>query len=221
MAKGGAGPSTSTDGPPVRRTQAERTAAMRSRLLEATIECLIDYGYAGTTTPRIAERAGVTRGAQVHHFGSKEAMVVAAVEYLAERRIQAAIRQQSRVWQGPDPVSSVLEFLWESHQGDMFVATIELWVAARTDPALSREVARVEPMVNRTLITAIAQLMPDDADHKQVRNALYTAMDALRGILIVSFVDPDEREARRRWDRASGALAQTLSAALQASPPGN
>ncbi|MGA8126368.1 MAG: helix-turn-helix domain-containing protein, partial [Mycobacterium sp.] len=56
----------------VRRTQAERSAAMRTRLLDATIECLVSYGYAGTTTPRVAERAGVTRGAQIHHFRSKE-----------------------------------------------------------------------------------------------------------------------------------------------------
>ncbi|MGC1150849.1 MAG: TetR/AcrR family transcriptional regulator, partial [Mycobacterium sp.] len=40
----------------VRRTQAERSAAMRTRLLDATIECLVSYGYAGTTTPRVAER---------------------------------------------------------------------------------------------------------------------------------------------------------------------
>ncbi|MEZ0358600.1 TetR/AcrR family transcriptional regulator [Mycobacterium sp. SA01] len=200
-----------------RRTQAERTAAMRTRLLNATIECLVTYGYAGTTTPRIAEIAGVTRGAQVHHFRSKEDLVVAAVEYLAEQRIQKAMRRDAGIWQGPDPVAGVLEFLWNSHQGDMFVATIELWVAARTDDVLAREVARVEPMVNTTLITAIAQLLPDHAARKQVRNVLYTAMDALRGVLVVGFVDRDPNQARRRWDRACVYLAGMLSEALAAS----
>ncbi|MCX2932749.1 TetR/AcrR family transcriptional regulator [Mycobacterium sp. CVI_P3] len=197
-----------------RRTQAERTAAMRTRLLNATVECLVTYGYAGTTTPRIAETAGVTRGAQVHHFRSKEDLVAAAVEHLAQQRIQAAIRQSSGVWKNPDPVAAVLEFLWESHQGDMFVATIELWVAARTDDVLAKEVARVEPMVNSTLITALAQLLPDHADRKQVRNALFTAMDALRGILIVGFVDRDVAQARKRWDRASVYLSRMFSEAL-------
>ncbi|APE17017.1 TetR/AcrR family transcriptional regulator [Mycobacterium crocinum] len=199
-----------------RRTQAERTAAMRTRLLDATIECLVTYGYAGTTTPRIAEIAGVTRGAQVHHFRSKEDLVVAAVEYLAQQRIQKAMRQDAGIWKGPDPVLGVLEFLWNSHQGDMFVATIELWVAARTDDVLAKEVARVEPMVNSTLITAIAQLLPDHAARKHVRNVLYTAMDALRGILVVGFVDRDQTQARRRWDRACVYLAAMLSEALAA-----
>nr|WP_255497183.1 MULTISPECIES: TetR/AcrR family transcriptional regulator [unclassified Mycolicibacterium] len=187
---------------------------MRTRLLNATIECLVTFGYAGTTTPRIAEAAGVTRGAQVHHFRSKEDLVVAAVEHLAQQRIQAALRQSSGVWKNPDPVAAVLEFLWESHQGDMFVATIELWVAARTDDVLAREVARVEPMVNSTLITALAQLLPDHVARKQVRNALFTAMDALRGILVVGFVDRDVTQARKRWDRATAHLAGMLSEAL-------
>ncbi len=186
----------------VRRTQAERSAAMRTRLLDATIECLVTYGYAGTTTPRVAERAGVTRGAQIHHFGSKEDLVVAAIEHLAQQRTQAAMREFSRVKASGDPVSTVLDFLWEAHQGPMFVATVELWIAARTDDVLARHIERVEPVVNSTLISAIAQLVPDHAIRKELRNFVYTAMDALRGILLNSFVDRDSSRARRRWERA-------------------
>lgn len=202
--------------PAQRRTQAERTAAMRTRLLDATVDCLVTYGYAGTTTPRIAEIAGVTRGAQVHHFKSKEDLVVAAVEHLAEQRVQVAIRRQGKVLSRPDPVAAVLEFLWDAHQGDMFVATIELWVASRTDTVLAEQVRRVEPLVNSTLITAIAQLLPEHAAQRAVRNAIYTAMDALRGILVISFVDRDVAEARRRWDRACTYLSTVLSESLLA-----
>jgi AcrR family transcriptional regulator len=187
---------------PVRRTQAERSAAMRTRLLDATIECLVTYGYAGITTPRVAERAGVTRGAQIHHFRSKEDLVVAAIEHLAQQRTQAAIREFGRVEASSDPVSTVLDFLWEAHQGPLFVATVELWVAARTDDLLARHIERVEPVVNSTLISAIAQLVPDHATRKELRNFVYTAMDALRGIMLNSFVDGDAGRARRRWDRA-------------------
>ena len=171
------------NGQRVRRTQAQRTAAMRTRLLDATIECLVTYGYAGTTTPRVAQLAGVTRGAQIHHFRSKEDLVVAAIEHLAQQRAQGAIREFGRVQASSDPVSTVLEFLWEAHQGPMFVATVELWVAARTDDVLAAHIERVEPLVNSTLISAIAQLVPDHAVQKELRNFVYTAMDALRGIL--------------------------------------
>src|SRR3984885_9157587 len=103
-----------------RRTQAERSAAMRTRLLDATVECLVSYGYAGTTTPRVAQLAGVTRGAQIHHFKSKEDLVVAAVEHLAQQRAQGAIREFGRVQASADPASAVLDFLWQGAQGAAF-----------------------------------------------------------------------------------------------------
>src|ERR1700743_1850459 len=189
---------------------------MRARLLDATIECLVTYGYAGTTTPRVAERAGVTRGAQIHHFRSKEDLVVAAIEHLAQQRVQAAMREFGRVQASSDPVSTVLEFLWEAHQGPMFVATVELWVAARTDDVLAAHIGRVEPRVNSTLISAIAQLVPDHAMRKELRNFVYTAMDALRGILLNGFVDRDSDRARRRWAAPGGHLGLITAALLTA-----
>jgi AcrR family transcriptional regulator len=188
--------------PAPRRTQAQRSAAMRTRLLDATVECLVANGYAGTTTQRVAELAGVTRGAQVHHFRSKEDLVVAAIEHLAEQRTQAAIRELGRIQSTADPVTMVLEYIWESHQGPIFAATVELWIAARTDSVLARQVERVEPIVNGALMGALAQVLAEPSAAKDLRDVVYTAMDALRGILVSSFADPDRGRARRRWDRA-------------------
>src|SRR6201992_1666164 len=100
------------NGQRVRRTQAEGSAAMRTRLLDATVDCLVSYGYAGTTTPRVAQLAGVTRGAQIHHFRSKQDLVVAAIEHLAQQRAPGTIRELGRVQESPDPVSMVVDFLW-------------------------------------------------------------------------------------------------------------
>lgn len=191
---------------------------MRSRLLDATVECLVTHGYAGTTTHRVAELAGVTRGAQVHHFRSKEDLVVAAIEHLAEQRTQAAIRELGRVHDTPDPLAMALEYLWDSHQGPIFIATAELWIAGRTDSVLAQQVQRVEPIVNGALIGAIAQLLPEHSAQKELRDIVYTAMDALRGILISSFADPDKRRARRRWDRVCVHLRALLVDALGDEP---
>jgi AcrR family transcriptional regulator len=198
----------------VRRTQAQRSADMRARLLDATVDCLVEYGYAGTSTHRVVEVAGVTRGAQVHHFGSKEDLVIAAIEHLAEQRTQAAIREIARVKATPDPVSAALEYIWESHQGPIFAATVELWIAARTDPALAQQVERVEPIVNGALVGAVAQLLPEQTAQKELRDIIYTAMDALRGILVSSFGEPEPQRARRRWDRVCAHLRILLLDAL-------
>jgi AcrR family transcriptional regulator len=200
-----------------RRTQAERSAAMRLRLLEATVECLVTYGYAGTTTHRVAELAGVTRGAQIHHFPAKEDLVVAAIEHLAQQRARVTIREVGRIRESPDPAAAVLDFLWEVHQGPIVVATLELWMASRTDPVLAKHVQRVEPVVNGALLAAIEQVLPDRSAQKELRYAVYTAMDALRGILVAGFVDGDGDRLRKRWDRASAHLQREVRDALAAS----
>ena len=77
-----------------RRSQAEAASAIaalddigRRRLLEAAISCLNERGYTGTTTTEIAGRAGVSRGAQVHHFRHKEELVIGALDHICARRM--------------------------------------------------------------------------------------------------------------------------------------
>ncbi len=187
---------------PARRTQEQRSSEMRARLLDATIDCLVEFGYAGTTTPRVAERAGVTRGAQVHHFRSKTDLVVAAISHLAHRRTEAAMRELGRGATGDDPIGAMLDSLWALHQGPLFVAAMELWVAGRTDPLLAAEMEKVEPLVNNAVLTSIAQFVPDELRRKEVRDFVYTAMDVLRGILVAGFISADPERAQRRWRRA-------------------
>src|SRR2546430_6184940 len=78
----------------VRTPQQERSRATQQRLLDATVECLIEHGWSGTTTTLVAEKAGVSRGAQLHHYPTKAALVLAAVEHLAGRRA-AEIRAEA------------------------------------------------------------------------------------------------------------------------------
>ena len=81
--------------------------------------------------------AGVTRGAQVHHFGSKNDLVIAALQHRA-KCTAAVAGNVADLADTEDPVGKVLDLLWDLHQGPMFIAAVELWVAGRTDPALGR-----------------------------------------------------------------------------------
>src|SRR3954468_6910820 len=69
-----------------RRSQPERVAAMRARLLDATIECLDEYGYGAMSTNDVVRRARVSRGALSHHFPTKADLVRAAAQRLVEQR---------------------------------------------------------------------------------------------------------------------------------------
>jgi AcrR family transcriptional regulator len=188
-----------------RRTQDERSSAMRERLLDATIGCLVDYGYAGTTVTRIAERAGVTRGAQVHHYRTKNDLVTAAVTHLATKSAEVGWSQIARLADVADPVGRLLDILWEVHKGPTFTATVELWVAARTDADLRRHVATVEPVMLAILRDAAdrsgAAGVIDDPGGADLLDAAFTAMDTMRGLMISAWHLPS-RQRDARWRRA-------------------
>lgn len=123
-----------------RRTQRERSAATRDRLLDATIDCIVELGYAATSTTVICRRAGVSRGAQVHHFPTKASLVAAAIERLFTRRHDQF--RQSLPTQ-PDLDSAFAE-LWELYSGATLDAWMELLIAARTDPVLREQLRGVD-----------------------------------------------------------------------------
>ena len=122
---------------------------MRARLLEATVELLVERGFAGTSTTLVSERAGVSRGAQLHHFPTKNDLVVAAVEHLTELRGAELAAAVSRLPRGKRRTRAVLEMLGEHFCSPVFSAALELWVAARTDEALFAAVAPLERRVGR------------------------------------------------------------------------
>jgi hypothetical protein len=141
---------------------------------------------------------------------------VAAISHLAQLRAEAAMREMTKVQSGDDPVGVALDFLWELHQGPLFIATVELWVAGRTDPVLASAMEKVEPFVNNAVLMAVARFVPDEMRRKETRDFIYTAMDALRGILVSNFIDSDNERAHRRWWRASVHLREIASPALAA-----
>lgn len=199
--------------PKPRRTQEERSAAMRQRLLDATVDCLVAHGYAGTTTSQVAQRAGVTRGAQVHHFRTKNDLVAAAVRHLAVRRANTAFARMESLRQADDVLDAALDLLWQLHQGPMFTATVELWVAARTDPELAEQMRQMEPMVTTSVLSFGEALIPQLARDTRFRHWIYTVMDAIRGILISgALFEPDQLEAHwRRAKRHMRMLAEELA----------
>lgn len=187
---------------------------MRRRLLDATIDCLVRYGYAGTTTTRVTELAGVTRGAQVHHFPTRADLVAAAVRHLAAKRAELGFERIDEVRRSPDPLDAALELLWEVHQGPIHYATVEMWVAARTDPELREQLTRVEPAARASLIEFAEAAFGDYAANPRFRHIMYTAMDAVRGILLMGLSDEDTTNMHKRWRRAKADLRELINAVL-------
>src|SRR5882762_9259121 len=124
-----------------RRSQAERSAATREALLDATIACLVEDGYANTTTSRVAERAGLSRGAHLHHFQTRDVLVAAAMERLAQRRGEVLLAEAKKLPPGRERLVKCLDLLWSGYASPLYQAALDLWTHARTDPELRERLA--------------------------------------------------------------------------------
>ena len=194
----------------VRVPQEERTRLMRARLLEATVECLVERGFAGTTTTLVAERAGVSRGAMLHHFPAKNDLVVAAVRHLTELRgaeLRDAVR---RVPTGPRRTRAVLRVLADHFTSPVFTAALELWVAARTDPALLAEVAPLEQEVGRETHRLTVEALGADESRTGTRELVQGTLDLVRGLGLAATISDDARRRARILDRCATALDAAL-----------
>src|SRR5687767_11222771 len=129
--------------PPPRRTQEERSHATRTQLLDATIECLYELGYSNTTTTEIANRAGVSRGAQLHHFPTKISLVTTALDHVFQRRHREFREAIEKLPAGADRIGAAIDLLWEMISSPTYYAWLELVVAARTDPELREKVQEI------------------------------------------------------------------------------
>jgi len=88
-----------------RRPNSERSEKTREKLLKAARRLFVEKSYAETSTPEIAEKAGVTRGALYHHFADKQALFQAVVE----REAFLLAEEIERKAMSPSPVAALLE----------------------------------------------------------------------------------------------------------------
>jgi len=198
----------------VRVPQGVRSRAMRQRLLDATVECLVEHGFAGTSTTLVSERAGVSRGAQLHHFPTKNDLVLAAVEHLSEARGVELQRAAADLPRGAQRTRAILEMLGDHFTSPVFTAALELWVAGRTDPQLHAAVAPLEQRVGRETHKLTVELLGADESRPGVRELVQATLDLVRGLGLANTIS-DDRARRRRILRQ---WAQVLDAELTGEP---
>jgi len=143
-----------------RLTQDEKTAETRRRLLDAAILCLIDRGYANTTTSEVAERAGLSRGAQLYHFPRKEELLTCAVEHLFQLMFSEMKDKVGRLNNVNDRRAIAIDLLWEIVNGPLMTAWIELVVASRTDSYLRSAVSAANDRAAEFIDRSFQELFP-------------------------------------------------------------
>jgi AcrR family transcriptional regulator len=127
---------TEVAAPPRRRSQAERRADSRQRLLDAAIACLAEGGYARTTFSVVLARAGLSNGAMWKHFPTKAALFTAAIAETASLGPGRAQLDQLAGSADDARLDAFVVRLCEFACSPHGQAAVELLRAGRTDPEL-------------------------------------------------------------------------------------
>jgi len=175
-----------------RRSQRERRETTHRALLEATVACLVERGHAGTTTPEICRRAGVSQGALFKHFASKAELLAAAAEDLFAHLIDEFRVALPDLAGEPDRAEAAVWRLWEVFALPRLRAAFELYNAARTDADLRASLAPVAARHGQNLRQHARDLFPGAAERNPDFDAVVgLAVSALQGAALGRLSEDD------------------------------
>jgi AcrR family transcriptional regulator len=199
----------------VRRSQEERRAGTRAKILDAAADCLLELGYADTTVGEVQTRAGLARGTLLHHFPTKTDLIVAAMEHLAARRIDRFHAEARLVPADENRLVALVDVAWRDLNSPTFFAALELWVAARTDPGLRDVLLPVEIDLFRRLHDGLLAIADPDRTDPRIPTLVEFTIDLLTGLSMTTLLTSNlgHRELLlRRWKRALAVLVGELPA---------
>ena len=160
----------------------QRAWETRERILTAAVTCLADEGYAATTTSRIQELAGVSRGSLLHQFPSRDDLLIAAVQHLGEQRtaeLEGGNDVEAR------SVDAAVDALWATFRGPLFRAALQLWTAAQHNPQLAAALAPREHELGHRIRVSMARLFGTErAAHPRFGDLVSLLISSMRGIAL-------------------------------------
>lgn len=181
--------------------QQRKSALTRITILEAAIDCLESVGYARTTTQLIAQTAGISRGAMLHHYATKQDLIASVIDYTVYKRMEAFIERMGDLTDEQRVERNAgIELYWQSLLTREFTAYLELKVASRTDPEL-REIflpkAREYDQVERR---EVERAFPEWVGNTNYPLAMDYVIASMEGLLLNREIwdDRDRRVALRR-----------------------
>lgn len=190
-----------------RRRRDEQRADSRVRILDAAVDCLIEGGFGSATTPRIEARAEISHGGLLHHFPSRSALLVAASQHLAARRIAVTRERAEEIArnhpEGPDRLQLMLELLWSTFHEPHWWAALELWTASRTNDEIAASLLPEERSLGGMIRVLTDEMFgPVYAAHPrypQVRDLLMSSMRGMALTYTFDRRDPRQDPHLRAW----------------------
>ena len=170
---------------PVRRTQAERTEETRRRILDAAVDVLAAKGYAGFRTADVSAIAGVSRGAQTHHFPSKDALVVAVVEHVFQRTADLGRKRAHRVKSTDEAIKALISDSQEFFFSELFLIALDLAIQGRMQHGDANPLGQISAATRLPVEASwLAALIDSGVPAAVAEDLLWLTMSIVRGLAV-------------------------------------
>jgi AcrR family transcriptional regulator len=185
-----------------RRTNAERTAQTREKVISAAIENIYEMGYEGTSLNSVAARAGVSKGATQHHFPSKAELMVAVAEYCLDLHVKIRGEIFLKYEPGEERISHTAESSWEIINHPSYTAFIEILMATRNNPELAKLCKPLDEHINAEMQRGERAFCRDfDVEPNELLSTLIrTHVTAMRGIAVGMMFYHDRKRFRQELE---------------------
>lgn len=183
--------------------QEAKSLRTRNKLCDATISCLVEFGYGETTLARIVEKAKLSNGALLHHFSSKEHLMTATAEYLFGRTLNRPGRRLSEDASDADVIAADLRTNWSYYiNTPQYRALLEILIASRTDKNLRTQIEGTLHDYHRRAVEHLMSVYesatgnPEDAELLPIMSNIF-----FRGLLIQDQYSADPKKQQRMVER--------------------
>jgi AcrR family transcriptional regulator len=177
-----------------RRTQAERSEETRTRILKAAANLIRKRGYARFRTAEVAKEAGLSRGAQLHHFPTKDSLVVATLEHVFEQAQMLSRRRASAVNRPRDLIEAVIEDAREFFFNEHFMVAIDIVLSTSTDQSVRKQILDISRKARRPAEAAWAEALAANGVPGQLASDLVAlTLSLVRGMALRTLWDNDPK----------------------------
>ncbi len=196
-----------------RRTQAERREETRSRILEAAVSELKRKGYAGFRVDKVATTAKVSRGAQTHHFPTKESLVLAALQHLYEASTATSMKLIDALLPEDDILKALMEDAAKFYFGPTFSIAVSMLNLGEHEPELRQKVRALSrkhrfPIEQAWLNALIRSGLAEEA----ANTVLSITHSIYRGMVMRRFLRNDAQYTKftiEQWERIARTYMDT------------
>lgn len=190
-----------------------RSARTRERVLQAAIRCVYELGLQNASTVEITKRAGISRGAMLHHYPSKEDLLGAAYDALLKSEADKFRDVAGDYAEGEVTLDAFIDYLWSRFSSRSFAITLDYVVAARTDPKMRGRVEDARKTYDRALDEIWGQFFARNGDSaKEAKRKLNLTVSLFRGLGLQYWIQSDRTDTEKLVTEWKAHLKELLSA---------